>query len=138
LKAYEVASAVKVEINEMRIEKDSIKTSFCFINPTEFSLRVGSVWVELYLNDLGFVCSGNLWFPHGLAQKLPPYSQIVLNMTIRINGHELQPYGTWHAKITFWLYDVPLHEWGARFVRLASYKLASSTSTEIIKFEGVI
>lgn len=121
LEAYEVASKITVEINEISIENGNIKTSLRFINPTEFSLRVGSVWEELYLNDFGLVGKGILWIPYGLAHKLPPNWQIVLNITVPIDRHDLQPYGTWYAKIIFWLYDVPLHEWGARFVRYAFY-----------------
>jgi len=123
LDAYNVASEIEVEMCKVVIKDGSVTTTLRFKNPTKFMLRLGSVWEELYLNGWSnFVGEGFLWVPYWNSYKMPPYCEVFLNVTVTATYiPNLPSSGIWCAKITFWVYDVPLIEWGARFVRFVKY-----------------
>lgn len=129
-RAFDITNTFEVELSNIAINDVagslyvSIDVTVRVYNPTEWELKYTSIWVKLYLNNRdNFLGESHYYIELFRAPKMPPYSNIT--KTIRIsNVHRMSiPSGPnlWIAKITVWVYGIPLLEGGAGFERIRTY-----------------
>lgn len=123
LEVYDTLSKINVKINNIKVLSNSIETELSIINPTKFTIWVGSIWEELYLNG-NFIGENSLYLSPTKRIMIRPETNETIKISILGNLNDkldMSMSGTWHAKIIFWIYGIPLVEFGARFVRYCRY-----------------
>jgi len=130
-KAYEIVSLIDVSISDVTVQKETsnspyvaIKTVICIVNPTDFALKVESVWEELYSDGWNNFLGENFFRVQYPSPLLPlnPRSNVTITITItNVQSNKIleQSPSTWLAKLYIWIYDVPLI-YSARLVRYVS------------------
>jgi hypothetical protein len=131
IEGFNAAGMIDVSIGSLEVVYENPSTANVTIlivveNPTGLSLKLGSIWVDLYLDDWSnSVGEGFVWIPQYLAKDLPPggnYSVTIIVPVENVDAIDIQPPRTWLATCSFWIYGLPLSENGANFDRYPYYQ----------------
>jgi len=130
-KALDTTNDIKVSVTDIKIVYPypgspyvSINTTIYIENPTDLSLKYNSVGTKLYLNSPNnYLGESYFYVPYHRMPRLDPFSNVTVTISIaNVPSNQVTvDHKTWIAKITVWLYGIPMFEGGALFRRDVPY-----------------